>query len=295
MNAVWRFEAIGVPWSISTPEPLAADVVEAVRARIDSYDRTWSRFRSDSLVARIGSVGGTHALPHEAGPLLELYRVLYEATDGRMSPLVARSLERLGYDAALTMVPGTPTPAPAWEDAIAWVGTALAAPQPVRLDVGAAGKGQLVDLVAEVLAHHGVGEATVDASGDLLHIGDAPIRVALEHPADARLAIGVATIGGSGGGEVRALCASATNRRRWGDGLHHVLDATTGLPVDEIVATWVSAPSAMVADGVATALFLTSPDRIPIGLGARWARMSAAGLVEVSDGFPAEIFRKVAQ
>lgn len=292
MSAVWRFEAIGVPWSVTTPEPLDEVATRAVRERIETYDRSWSRFREDSLVTRIGRSGGTHVLPPEAGPLLELYRVLHEATDGRMSPLVARSLDQLGYDAAHSLIPSTPSPAPRWEDAIAWDGVALTAPRPVRIDVGAAGKGQLVDLVAGVLAAHGVTEATVDASGDLIHLGSDPIRVALEHPGDARLAIGVTTIGGAGREGARAICASATNRRRWGDGLHHVLDATTGLPVDEIIATWVAAPSAMVADGVATALFLTSPDRIPSSLGATWARMSATGLVEVSEGFPAELFRK---
>ncbi len=39
-----------------------------------------------------------------------------------------------------------------------------------------------------------------------------------------------------------ALCGSATNRRAWGDGLHHVLDGRTGRPTNDIVATWVVVP-----------------------------------------------------
>ena len=35
-----------------------------------------------------------------------------------------------------------------------------------------------------------------------------------------------------------AIAASAANRRAWGDGLHHVLDAVTGEPVRGVVATW---------------------------------------------------------
>ena len=34
-----------------------------------------------------------------------------------------------------------------------------------------------------------------------------------------------------------ALCSSATNRRAWGDGLHHVIDAMTGLPTRDVIAT----------------------------------------------------------
>jgi len=33
------------------------------------------------------------------------------------------------------------------------------------------------------------------------------------------------------------LCASAVNRRAWGDGLHHILDARTGRPSREVLAS----------------------------------------------------------
>ena len=68
-----------------------------------------------------------------------------------------------------------------------------------------------------------------------------------------------------------------------------MLDATTGLPVDRVVATWVIADSALVADGVATALFLTEPDRIPSRLGAEFVRI-VGGRIERSPGFPGEVF-----
>lgn len=153
------------------------------------------------------------------------------------------------------------------------------------LDVGAAGKGQLVDLVAGLLAERGIAGATVDGGGDLRHAGDAPLRIALEHPADPTTAIGVLELAPG-----RGFAASATNRRAWGEGLHHVLDATTGLPVTRYVATWVEADDAMTADGFATALLLlprATADALP---DVRWARMRADGRVEVGPGFPAELF-----
>ncbi|MFP5366829.1 MAG: FAD:protein FMN transferase, partial [Actinomycetes bacterium] len=126
--------------------------------------------------------------------------------------------------------------------------------RPVTLDVGAAGKGQLVDLVCAALGHAGYPTHTVDAGGDMRHRGPSAVQVALEHPYEPETAIGVVTL------ENRALCASAANRRRWADGLHHVLDARTGRCIDTVVATWVLAESALHADGLATALFLVPPE-----------------------------------
>ena len=293
VSASWRFEAIGTAWEIETAEPLPTAVQDAVSARIEAYDLVWSRFRGDSLVSRIGREAGSWTLPAEAAPLLELYRVLYEATDARMSPLVARSLERLGYGPRMSLTAsGAPVAAPRWDDAIAWDGAVLQAPRPVTLDVGAAGKGQLVDLVIDVLAERGVTDALVDASGDLRRVSAStsptPIRIGLEHPGDATRVVGVAELGRADN-DWGALCASAINRRAWGDGLHHVLDATTGMSVGRVAATWVVADTAMVADGVATALFLTEPERIPSALGFEFARI-VGGRVECSTGFPGEVF-----
>ena len=110
------------------------------------------------------------------------------------------------------------------------------------------------------------------------------IRIGLEHPFEAELAIGVADLKNS------ALCASAVNRRSWGEGLHHVLDARTGVPVRDIVATWVIAEDAAVADGVATALFFTSADRLAEVFRFSYVRMYANGRAEISQNFNGELF-----
>ncbi len=67
------------------------------------------------------------------------------------------------------------------------------------------------------------------------------------------------------GGADAALCASATNRRAWGDGLHHVLDARTGVPVRSVVATWAVGADAMRADAIATALFFEGGPELATG------------------------------
>ncbi|RWZ46415.1 FAD:protein FMN transferase [Labedella phragmitis] len=288
---VHEFEAIGVPWRIDTQHPLADVAREAVVACTDAFDRAWSRFRTDSLVAEIARTSGERTLPPEGAGLLALYRTLYDLTAGRVSPFVGAALEDLGYGRRLGVASpasGSPGPpgsvVPAWDDVASLDGDVLSTAAPVVLDVGAAGKGLLVDLVLEVLADHGVHDATVDASGDLRVSGRRRERVALEHPFDPTRAIGVVDVADG------ALCASATNRRSWGDGLHHVIDGLTGRPVDSIVATWALAPTAAVADAAATALFFVSPAEVHEATGALGVRMFSTGRSERHRDFTGELF-----
>jgi len=259
--------------------------VDDLATLIERFDRDWSRFRDDSLVTRISKQGGTYRLPATAAPLLETYRALYEATDGRVSPLVGRALENLGYDSAYSLRDtGLRAATPTWDDALAWDGETLTALNPVLLDVGAAGKGYLVDIVGRLLVAAGIDGFVIDASGDILHAGDRPIRVALEHPRDATKAVGVVDLMGA------SLCASASNRRSWGEGLHHIIDATTGLPADHVIATWAIAATALEADGLATALFLADPARLARDFDFDYVRMFANGRIERSTHLDGELF-----
>lgn len=288
-----RFEAIGTGWEIDTALPLAPESAAAVAARIDRFDRTWSRFRDDSFIAGFARGPVSTAFPEDAREdalaLLGTYRLLHDATGGAVTPFIGTSLERLGYDASYSLVPQGPAlAAPHWDDVADWDGEVLRTSRPLVIDIGAAGKGRLVDLVADLLREHGHEAFTIDASGDLRHEHGAeapePLRIALEHPYDPRKAIGVATI------DDGALCASATNRRSWGDGLHHVIDGRTGEPTRTVVATWVTAREAMIADGIATALFFTDHETLAETSAFESVRMFTSGLTDRSAGFPGELF-----
>jgi thiamine biosynthesis lipoprotein len=155
---------------------------------------------------------------------------------------------------------------------------------PCLIDVGAAGKGYLVDLVAAALIEAGIDEFVIDASGDIVQAGALPIRVALEHPRDAKKAIGVLELHNG------ALCGSSTSRRAWGAGLHHVIDPVTGLPANDVIATWVRAADGLTADGLATALFFVGGSRLSDYFDFTYARMFSNGRVEHSPDFDGELF-----
>jgi thiamine biosynthesis lipoprotein len=284
----WRFDAIGTTWEIVTERRLSTAVRDEVSSRIDEFDRTWSRFRADSVVSALGRSAGAISAPADAVPMLDALEALSNATAGAVNPLIGASLDALGYGAGYTLHDHGPRPAPAgWRHLLTWDETRLALTEAATIDVGALGKGRLVDLVLGILTRTRTGDITVDAGGDLAVRGR-PQRIGLEHPFDPRRAIGVWEVTDA------ALCASAVNRRAWpsaaGATLHHVLDARTGQPVRTIAATWAVAPDAMTADAVATALFFEGGPRLAHEWGVDWVRMTTDGRVEWSPGCRADLF-----
>lgn len=286
----FSFEAIGTPWEIETLHALDPATAQAIMGTVEAFDATYSRFRGDSLVSQMARAaeGGTFTFPQQEAPLFDLYDRLHAVTGGAVDPLIGRDLELLGYNAAYTLTPAPALARPAarcrWIDDVRRDGTTLVTRRPVVLDLGAVGKGYLVDLVSELLAGAGVGEFTVDAGGDIRHRCAARLRVGLEHPTSPACVIGVVELGDG------AVCGSAVNRRAWGDGLHHVLDGRTGRPVEGVIATWAIAGHAALADGLATALFFQPAQALSTVFDFSSVRMFANGRVEPSDNFIGELF-----
>lgn len=284
-----RFTAIGTDWHIRTRRPLPEGTRAEIREICDDLDRVWSRFRRDSLVTQIAraEAGGRYEFPARDRRLLDLYDRLFAATDGGVDPLIGRDLELHGYDADYSLTPdraGLRTRVPdSWVRDVRREDTVLVTERPVVIDVGAAGKGHLVDLIAGVLRDAGIDGFLIDGSGDLRHAGPGTVTVGLEHPTLKGRAIGTVELHGT------ALCASATTRRAWGEGLHHVLDGRTGRPVSEVVATWVIAADAATADGLATALFVADPAQLS-AFAFSWVRMLADGRVQWSNDFTGQLF-----
>jgi thiamine biosynthesis lipoprotein len=287
---VLRFNAIGTVWQIDSAEPLSTGLRDEIYALTQDFDRVWSRFRADSLVTRIARAagGGQFTFPARDTSLFDLYDRLVAATGGAVDPLVGRDLELLGYDAHYTLAPDNSAlaerrPRDSWFSDVRRDGGTITTDRAVVIDVGAAGKGFLVDLVADTLLGAGIDRFVVDGSGDLRHRGPAPLILGLEHPTAPGHVIGTVAL------QNRALCASSTTRRAWGDGLHHVLDGRTRWPVADVIATWTLAADAADADGLATALFVTDPEQLD-RFAFSWVRMLADGRVQWSNDFDGELF-----
>jgi FAD:protein FMN transferase len=290
MNPAYRFRAIGTNWEIDTEQPLSVELRQRICSLTEDFDRVWSRFRADSVVTRVAQSedGGRFEFPARDIALFELYDKLAAATGGGVDPLVGRDLELLGYDArySLHQDPGTIAAlgtGDSWLRDIRRDGTWITTDRPVVIDVGAAGKGHLVDLIASMLAEAGFDRFLVDGSGDMRHRGPEAVRVGLEHPRAPGRVIGTVPLRDA------ALCASATTKRTWGGGLHHVLDGRIRRPVWDVVATWAIAGDAATADGLATALFVSEPTHLR-DFEFSWVRMLTDGRVQWSNDFAGELF-----
>jgi len=252
LQHTYQFEAIGTPWAIETDAPLSAAERRHIHKIIDEFDQTYSRFRTDSLVSRARvEAPGSFTFPDSIVELYDTYVQLEHITGGAVNPLVGEALEQWGYDAQYSLLPAeSAPPKPAsFTKTITRSGTTLTYHQPGLLDIGAVGKGYLIDLVAKYVARYHE-QYVVDAGGDMAISTTALYVIGLEHPQDFTQVIGTVSLQGE------SICGSSPNRRSWGEGLHHIIDATTGRPASgDIIATWAIAKSTMLADALSTALF----------------------------------------
>jgi thiamine biosynthesis lipoprotein len=278
------FDAIGTKWQIETLEMLSDAILNDTHDIVESYDRIYSRFRPNSTVTQMTKMAGTYVFTNDSIELMEFYRTLYNLSDGQVTPLIGSMLEKAGYDATYSLQTQKQQTVPSWDEAMQWNGATVTTTRPITLDIGAAGKGYLIDIISQLLARNNIDEYVIDASGDILHKGSSENVVGMEHPLDSSKIIGTVSVQNS------SLCASASNRRAWGKGMHHIFDPYTKQPTHDIIATWVIAKQAMIADGIATALFFTDPKKLLQSFDFQYVRMHQDGSLEFSSQFNKGLF-----
>jgi thiamine biosynthesis lipoprotein len=285
---MFNFEAIGTKWYIDIYKELdeaeKSELFSKIKNRIDVFDKIYSRFRADSLVMRMSKESGDFTLPADAEPMLSLYRDLYVHTDGLVTPLIGNLISDAGYDAQYSLKQKKKLEMPpTWDEALEYKHPKLLIKKPVLLDFGAAGKGHLVDLVGKVLEKNGIKEYCIDAGGDILHKGKTPIRIGLEDPENKEKVIGVRIL------QNRSICGSAGNRRKWADFTHIINPKTLTSPTD-IMAVWVVADTALLADALATCLFFVPASKLSDAYKFEYVIVYSDRSLEKSENFHGEIF-----
>lgn len=252
----------------------AIDAAWDVLELVGEYESRWSYFRSESEISAINAAAAEGPV-RVRGDLFELLRrsqSLCEETDGAFdltaSPLwelwgFARREGRVPDDAALT-------------EALRLVGMDRIELDPaastvrfriagVRLNLGAIGKGYVVDRCVDRLMAEGVGNFLL--SGGLSSMvargrppGGASVgwTVGIRNPLrpDRRVARLVL--------QDRALATSGSyvqSFRFGGKRFGHIIDPRTGRPADCMLSTTVLAPSAETADALSTAFYVMGVDR----------------------------------
>ena len=249
----------------------------AVERAVDWFrqvEATCSRFDADSELSRLCAQERVGEPVEVSVLLLEATRfalALAEETEGAFDPTVGHRMEAEGFnvnyrtgqrrqsvqaggDRRPPVHPSTRPPT--YKDLhIDAANRAITLTRPLLLDLGAVAKGLAVDLAARELS--AFANVAIDAGGDVYVRGgngeSAWWKIGIRHPRDEGRLVETLMVTDA------AVCTSGDYERRNAAGRHHLLDPRTGAPAAACASVTVVAPTAMVADGLATAAFVLGP------------------------------------
>lgn len=251
----WAGQALGARASIRIDHPEAEAITARCLAEIDRLENILSLYRADSALSRLNRAGALDAPPFELLECLSLAGSVHRGSGGLFDPTV-QPLWALWAEAAVAGRRPTEAERQAVLTRTGW-GRMRLSPERIEMAPGMAltlngiGQGYVADRIALLLEAEGLDNILID-TGELRALGPRPDGT----PWPARLAEG---------GEValasRALATSAPRGTSFDaagqDG--HILDPRSGAPAQTVWrAVSVSAPSAALADAVATAACLTA-------------------------------------
>lgn len=280
---------MGTVWSVSVWDGMDdatwKELQQTMQRMLTEFEDTYSRFKETSIIRILSTQTGLVGVPADLVKMLRLYEQMHALSDGAFTPLLGHTLSDLGYDETYSLTPKKEIrKTPRMAEAITIIDdTHIDLHAKVLLDFGGLGKGYCVDLLREYLNKKSIQKYLVNGSGDIFYKGEDAMRCGLEHPGDASKVIGVTELSNA------ALCASAGNRRAW-VGHHHTIDPRTLTSPGEIIATWVRADSAAIADGLCTCLFFTEPERYQKDFSFEYLVLNKEYRVKQSPGFDAELF-----
>lgn len=285
---------------VGADESSVSNLLGRARKLAESLENSWSRFIPSSDIARLNTARGRAVrISTETEVLIRYLVAAADVTDGLFDPFVLPALVKAGYDTSLagdgrkSCIPMPTTMKPSASDIVieSIDGTTfcrlLGA---ATLDPGGLGKGLAADIIAERLVLDGATGVLVSMGGDIRCIGESPDPTGwvVEIEALAHPAFGPTTVVLQSG----AIASSTTFAKRWYGG-HHVIDPTTGEPLDEcspraLRMSSVIASTAAWAEVFATATLVAGADCAGLiiearGLAARFER--ADGRVILTPGF----------
>jgi thiamine biosynthesis lipoprotein len=250
-----HFEAMGTSCSIFAEHAAAPTLLKA-ELQVRALAARLTRFDPNSELSTFNGAAGrwTDVSPELEALLRESLRA-HELSAGLVNVAVLPAMLAIGYTRPLLEGPAWPVPAagaplpPLPEVLEVAVGRARLAPG-AGIDLGGIAKGWMADMLCERLG----GNALVNLGGDLRAQGAGP--------------------GGAGwpvglGGQTVLLdhhgaATSSVLRRRWGDGVHHLIDPRTGRPADSGLAeVSVVAGTAVDAEIIAKAALIAGQALAP--------------------------------
>lgn len=282
------------------PSPnIAAVVMQAAFDEIAQVERTMSRFRTDSDVGRLNARRETW-LTVTAATANVLRRALdiADLSEGYFDPCLDELISRWGFHdhnyPHRIPVPTAllhPSKAPFYQGLTyrrrGQQKQFRLTSQSPGIDLGGIAKGYAIDQAARRLREGGVRHALINVGDDALALGGnpdgGPWRVGIRHPRQPGRLLQVLAL------REQAVATSgdyANYFTRRGRRFAHLLDPHSGRPAETHRSLTVIAPTAMLADALATAAFTSPPAKLPdlltSGGATGWLAVDAAGLTHGS-------------
>lgn len=266
-------------------------------SELSRIENAYSRFLPDSELSKLNArLGIWQDAGEELLSLVEKAEEFRAETDGHFDITLKSRLDELGYDSQYSFKPK--------KERMEIAGALRRLLPAVKIDrakgrillnrqieFGGLGKGYALDCVAGLLDKKGVKHYCINAGGDIFARkgeGEASWGILLEHPDDPGRAIGKIELDG------KSIAGSAPNRRKWGNGeFHHLINAKTGKPAQEVKCIFVTAKTGIGADAYATALFTAGFERgieLSHELPVEILMVSQKNKMYESKGFGAELF-----
>lgn len=249
-----RFECdgIGTHWWFEILDNTYPDGIEQrVKEAITQFDDKYSRFKPTSYVGQLNDSKRLSSPPPELVRMFRFAKQMYEVSGGAFDMSVGGELHAKGYGSRKLAAPIHDN---MWRETIVSP-ELLQIPQNVVIDNGGFGKGWLIDSIGDLFRGAGIEWFVINGGGDILVSADKPLTFGLEHPLQPDRLIGSANI------QSGALAGSSNGKRTWrhaGETYHHIVDprvAFKKVPT-QVSGTFVHAPTALLADTMATIVFL---------------------------------------
>lgn len=268
-----------------TLEKVALDEVERLRRVFDRYD-------PESELRRLRAGEAAEVSP-ELLRILDACRAWREATGGAFDPAVGRLdaiWRRAETEGRRPDAASLARAVRSIEEARWTIDDGRVTPTDVPLSLDGLAKGTILDAAVAAVRKAGAKNVVLEIGGDIRAIG-APIEVLIAHPdesADNGKPLGKILLADA------AVATSGNQLRGYvigGERVGHVLDPRTGDAVRDVRQASVVAPTAEVADALATSLMVLPPKRgmelVEARDGVECLLVDSAGRRHVTAGWPA--------
>ncbi|KXK26419.1 MAG: Thiamine biosynthesis lipoprotein ApbE precursor [candidate division WS6 bacterium OLB20] len=256
-------EALGTLWYIRVyddefPYELQAEVTSVIL----SFQRDYSRFVRDSLLNRLNRTGRFSNPPQALFEMCRQGEELRKLSGGAFNLSVCYVLVKEGYGNDFRERVANMSNSELRVPFVQLEPESIRLRDGVSIDLGAIGKGYLVDTVAKLLKSNGIQYFVINAGGDIYATTNHNERITcvLENPFNSREFIGTISLSN------RGIACSSQNKRYWtsvvsGKRVAHLIDTKTFRPKRGVAAVFTESETTATADAVSTALFVSDPDK----------------------------------